>query len=98
MQVKIFKYNFLSSPWSKFGNLSAYCEDKFLNFSKLTQLLSVGHFQRSQEAYKVKNKTGHFILPPLYTDFEQREQVLVSKIKKKPLQGIALTQFSPLVL
>ena len=62
-QVKIFKYNFLSLQWSKLGNLSAYWIENFLNFAKLTQLLSVGPFLRSLDA---SNKTGNVICPPLY--------------------------------
>ena len=42
VQVKIFKYKFLSSPWSNLGNVSVYQIENFLNFSKLTQVLSIG--------------------------------------------------------
>ena len=37
----LFKPNYLSSLWSKYKYFSAHQIEKFLNFSKLTQLLSV---------------------------------------------------------
>ena len=58
MQVKIFKCKFLGSQWSKLENFSAYHIENFLNFSKLTQLKSVGQLFRPLEAFK---KTGHVI-------------------------------------
>ena len=38
----LFKSNYLSSPWSKSKYLWSCQVENFLNFSKLTQLLSVG--------------------------------------------------------
>ena len=53
---KIFKWKFLSFQWSKLDNFCAY--QSFLNFSKLTQLLSVGQFLIPLGAFKQK---GHVI-------------------------------------
>ena len=45
--VDLFKPNYLSFPWSKLEYLGDHHIENFLNFSKLTQLLSVGEFIRS---------------------------------------------------
>ena len=55
---KIFKCKFLSSQWFKLENFCVYQIENFLNFSKLTQLLSVGPFLMSLGAFKQK---GHVI-------------------------------------
>ena len=48
----LFEPNYLSSLWSKSKYLSAHQIENFLNFSKLTQLLSVAHFWRPLGAFK----------------------------------------------
>ena len=54
IRVGHFKPGFLSSQGSKLDNLSAHKIENFLNFSKLTQLLSVGQFWRPLAAFKQK--------------------------------------------
>ena len=49
----LFEPNYLSSPWTKSKYPSAYQIDNFWNFSKLTQLLSVGKFLRPLGAFKI---------------------------------------------
>ena len=56
----LFKPNYLSSLWSKSKYLSAHQIENFLNFSKLTQLLSVGKFLRPLGAFK-QNRTCYLI-------------------------------------
>ena len=53
-RVGHFKPGFLSSQGSKLDNLSAHKIENFLNFSKLTQLLSVGQFLRPLGAFKTE--------------------------------------------
>ena len=56
VQVKIFECKLLSSPWFNIENFSAYWIENFLNFSKLTQLLSLGQFLRPLEAFEPRRK------------------------------------------
>ena len=42
--LTLFQPNYLYFPWFKLKNFSAQQIENFLNFSKLTQLLSVAHF------------------------------------------------------
>ena len=53
-RVGHFKPGFLSFQGSKLDNLSAHKIEKFLNFSKLTQLLSVGKFVWPLGAFKTE--------------------------------------------
>ena len=45
----LFKPLYISFPWSKLESLSDHHIENFLNFSKLTQLLSLGEFLRLSE-------------------------------------------------
>ena len=60
-RVGNFKPGFLSSPWSKMNNLSAHSVENYLNFSKLTQLLSVGQIQVPLEALKTIKQNRPFL-------------------------------------
>ena len=61
----LFEPNYLSSQWSKSKYLSAHWIENFLNFSKLSQLLSVGRFLRPIGAFK-QNRTCYLIALVLY--------------------------------
>ena len=77
-RVGHFKPGFLSSQGSKLDNLSAHKIENLLNFSKLTQLLSVGQFLRLLGAFKTRkpNPQNYFsdlVVSPL--NIEEVSQV-----------------------
>ena len=66
--------SFLSSQGSKLDNLSAHKIENFLNFSKLTQLLSVGQFLRPLGAFKTEKPNRRIYFSGLVNE-ESYEEV-----------------------
>ena len=73
-RVGNFKPGFLSSPWSKMDNLSVHSVENYLNFSKLTQLLSVGQFLRPLGAFKTEKPNRRIYFSGLVNE-ESYEEV-----------------------
>ena len=74
LQYKIFNLVFLSFARSKLENLSAHHKEKFLNFSKRTQLLSVGQFLRPLGAFKTEKPNRRIYFSGLVNE-ESYEEV-----------------------
>ena len=68
-RVGHFKPGFLSSQGSKLDNLSAHKIENFLNFSKRTQLLSVGQFLRPLGAFKTEKPNRRIYCSGLVLDW-----------------------------
>ena len=73
-RVGHFKPGFLSSQGSKLDNLSAHKIENFLNFSKRTQLLSVGQFLRPLGAFKTEKPNRRIYFSGLVNE-ESYEEV-----------------------
>ena len=74
IRVGHFKPGFLSSQGSKLDNLSAHKIENFLNFSKRTQLLSVGQFLRPLGAFKTEKPNRRIYFSGLVNE-ESYEEV-----------------------
>ena len=65
IRVANFEPLYLKQFWVKIQSFCAHWTGNFLNFSKLTQLLSVAHFLRPLGAFK--RKSPFFLGHPVYS-------------------------------